>query len=238
MATEIYTADVITLIDGTEIEIGPLKIKYMREFMRLFEGVKSSSDDMEAIDNLVLCTVAMMKQFYPSIKNIEDLEDSMDLPTVYKILDVAAGIKIKDDAEENNEVKSQAVESGSTWDELDLAVLEAEVFLIGIWKDYNELETSLSMPELMATLKSKRELDYQEKKFLAAIQGVDLEANSQKANAWEEMKARVFSRGGTSDPNDVVALQGANATKAGFGIGMGLGYTSVAAGEQPFGKKK
>ena len=238
MATEVYDAAVVSLVDGTEIEISPLKIKYMREFMRAFEGVKSSANDTEAIDNLVICSVIMMKQFCPSIKTVEDLEDNLDLPTIYKVLDVAAGIKIKPDAKENNEVKEQATESGSTWDELDLAVLEAEVFLLGIWKDYNELETSLSMPELMVTLKSKRDLDYQEKKFLAAIQGVDLEKNADKSNAWEEMKARVFSRGGTSDPNDVVALQGANATKAGFGIGMGLGYTSVANGEQPFGKKK
>lgn len=238
MATKIYDAATVSLVDGTELEITPLKIKYMREFMNAFEGVKSSKNDNEAIDNLVICSVIMMKQFYPQIKTVDDLEDLVDLPTVYKILDVAAGIKIKPDAEEKQEVKSQATESGSTWDELDLAVLESEVFLLGIWKDYNDLETSLSMPELMATLKSKRDLDYQEKKFLAAIQGVDLEKNTDKSNAWEEMKARVFSRGGTSDPNDVVALQGANASKAGFGIGMGLGYANVANGEQPFGKKK
>jgi hypothetical protein len=68
---------------------------------------------------------------------------------------------------------------------------------LGIWKDYEELELALSMPELLATLTSKRDLDYQEKKFLAAIQGVDLDKQSGKsnANAWEEMKARVFSGG-------------------------------------------
>jgi hypothetical protein len=38
------------------------------------------------------------------------------------------------------------------------------------------------------------------------------------------MKARVFSRGATDDANDVLSLQGPKAKKAGFGIGMGLGY--------------
>jgi hypothetical protein len=38
------------------------------------------------------------------------------------------------------------------------------------------------------------------------------------------MKARVFSGGATSDSNDVLSLQGQNARKAGFGIGMGLDY--------------
>jgi hypothetical protein len=41
------------------------------------------------------------------------------------------------------------------------------------------------------------------------------------------MKARVFSGGATSDSNDIIALQGINAQKAGFGIGMGLSYEVV-----------
>jgi hypothetical protein len=107
--------------------------------------------------------------------------------------------------------------------------LESEVFLLGIWKNYDELETSISMPELLTTLNAKRELDYQEKKFLAAMQGVDLDKQSGKsdANAWEEMKARVFSKGRTSDPKDIVSLQGQNAINAGFGIGMGLSYERI-----------
>jgi hypothetical protein len=85
------------------------------------------------------------------------------------------------------------------------------------------------MPEIIAILSSKRDLDYQEKKFFAAIQGVDLDKQSgkNKGNEWEQMKARVFSRGGTSDPNDVLSLQGQNAAKAGFGIGMGLDYKKL-----------
>ena len=38
------------------------------------------------------------------------------------------------------------------------------------------------------------------------------------------MKARVFSGGKATDSNDVLALQGVTAQKAGFGIGMGLDY--------------
>jgi hypothetical protein len=39
---------------------------------------------------------------------------------------------------------------------------------------------------------------------------------------WEEIKARAFSDGKTSNPNDIMSLQGAAAEQAGFGIGMGL----------------
>jgi len=229
MATTIYKSDIIHLFDGTELEITPLKIKYLREFMIAFDKVKTTKNDDEAIAALVECVRICMKQYHPPIsKSIEDIEDSIDLQTIYTVLDIAAGIKINKKSEEP--VKDQAEKSGDTWETLDLAKLESEVFLLGIWKDYRELELSLSMPELMATLEVGRELDYTEKKFMAAIQGVDLDKESGKEKGqqeWEDMKARVFSGGQTSDSNDVLSLQGPNAQKLGFGIGMGLDYEDL-----------
>jgi len=229
MATTVYQSKNINLMDGTELEIIPLKIKYLREFMEAFEDVKNSKNDDEAIDYLVECVRIAMKQFYPKIsKSKSDIEDNLNMPTIYKILDISAGIKINQKSEET--VKNQATDSGSSWSELDLAKIESEVFLLGIWKDYKDLEESLSMPEIMITLSSKRELDYEEKKFLAAIQGVDLDSNSESGKGqkeWEDMKARVFSGGATGDSNDILALQGVNAQKAGFGIGLGLEYENL-----------
>ena len=221
----VYESTTIKLVDNTEVYITPLKIKFLREFMEAFEKLDSISDNEDAVGVLAECARIAMKQYYPSIKTIEDLEDNLDMPTVYRIIDIAAGIKVNEDKSEP--VKEQAQSSGETWKTLDLVGLESEVFLLGIWKDYEELESSLSMPEITAILSSKRDIDYQEKKFLAAIQGVDLDKKNQKNNAWEEMKARVFSGGGTSDPNDVLALQGQTAAKAGFGIGMGLDYKKL-----------
>lgn len=233
MATEIYKIEKINLIDGTELEIIPLKIKYLREFMVTFDAIRVTNNDQEAILVLSECVRICMKQYYPVIsKKIADVEDNLDLPTVYKILNVAAGIKVDKKSEEP--VKDQATESGPSWETLDLAKLESEAFLLGIWKDYQELEESMSMPELMTTLSSKRELDYQEKKFLAAIQGVDLDANQKGSDGkqrgqqeWEDLKARVFSGGKAKDGNDILALQGPAAEKAGFGIGMGLDYDDL-----------
>jgi hypothetical protein len=229
MATTIYKSEIVYLFDGTELEIVPLKIKYLREFMQAFENVKGTKNDDEAIAALVECVRICMKQYYPTISGTtDDVEDNIDMPTIYKVLDVSAGIRINKKSEET--VKDQALESGSSWGDLDLAKLESEVFLLGIWKDYQELELSLSMPELMATLEVSRELDYAEKKFMAAIQGVDLDAESGKGKGqqeWEDMKARVFSKGQTSDSNDILSFQGPKAQKAGFGIGMGLDYENL-----------
>jgi len=224
MATKIYETKKISLIDDSTIVAAPLKIKYLREFLETFEKIKEANTDDESIEVLARCALVAMQQYCPSIKTIEELEDSLDLPTIYEIIDIAAGIKINEKSEDT--VKTQAVESGSTWETLDLAKLESEVFLLGIWKDYNELESSLSMQELTATLQIKRELDYSDKKFSAAMQGVDLDKNSGSGNEWEDMKARVFSKGKTTDGKDILALQGVNAEKAGFGIGMGLDYES------------
>jgi hypothetical protein len=229
MATTIYKSKVVYLFDGTELEVIPLKIKYLREFMLVFNDIKNTKNDDEAVEVLVRCVRVCMKQYYPKISNsVEEVEDNVDMPTIYNILDVAAGIRINKKSEEP--VKDQAIDSGETWENLDLAKLESEVFLLGIWKDYQELESSLSMPELMATLEVSRELDYTEKKFLAAIQGVDLDGETNKDKGqkeWEDMKARVFSKGKSIDGSDILALQGPNAQKAGFGIGMGLDYEDL-----------
>jgi len=227
MATKIYETAYVHLIDETELYLTPLKIKYLREFMEAFENIKSANNDEDAIIALVECARVAMKQYYPQIRTIEDVEDNFDLQSIYTILDIAGGIKIKDSSEEP--VKEQAVESGASWETFDLVSLESEVFLLGIWKDYEELESCLSLPELTEILNTKRDIDYNEKKFLAAMQGVDLDKQTGKEDEidpWEAMKARVFSGGNATDPNDIVSLQGVNAARAGFGIGNGLTYES------------
>ncbi len=87
------------------------------------------------------------------------------------------------------------------------------------------------MPELTHLLSAKREKENDERKFFAAIQGIDLDKNSNSDRGqkeWEDMKARVFSRGQTKDSNDITSLQGHSAQRVGFGIGMGIDYASVS----------
>jgi len=90
------------------------------------------------------------------------------------------------------------------------------------------------MPELVATLNAARESEQQKQKFLAAIQGIDLDKSSKSGGQkeWEDLKARAFSGGKANDSDDVLSLQGINAQQAGFGIGMGLEYSDLK-GEEP-----
>jgi hypothetical protein len=224
MATTVYNVKNIQTFDDRVIEVSPLKIKWLREFMEIYETLKDSNNDQEAIDLLVECTRICMKQFAPDLSiSSEIVEDNFDLQTVYSILETAAGIIKKEDKDED--IKNNVQESGTPWSNLDLASLESEAFLLGIWKDYQELEMSISMPELASLLESKRKLEYEEKKFLAAIQGVDLEKNNEEEDAWTKLKNKVFN-GGRKD-NDILTFQGQKAAQAGFGIGMGLDYEKI-----------
>jgi hypothetical protein len=107
---------------------------------------------------------------------------------------------------------------------LDLAKYESEVFLLGIWKNYDELEENMSMPEIFATLNAVRENNYDNRKFFAALKGIDLDESSGKNTTWEDIKARAFSGGLAKDSSDILALSGKNAQMEGFGIGQGLTY--------------
>ena len=226
MATKIYESGYIELSDGIRLHITPLKIIYLRDLMDEFNAFKEAVSEDDTINMLLECGAIAMRQYYPSIKTAEELADNIDVDTLYDLLDLSAGIKLKNKEQTEDTPQKQVSDNPPGWDSMDLATLEAEAFLLGIWKDYEELERSLSLPELMSTLNAKRDADYNEKKFFAAIQGVDLDAQSGKkeADPWEAMKARVFSGGATDNPDDILALQGQNAQKAGFGIGMGLGY--------------
>jgi hypothetical protein len=180
MATEVYSVKTITLLNNISFDASPLKIKYLRSFMNKFVLMDNVKNDLEAIEVLSECTKIAMQQYMPHLS--ETIEDFIDLDILYEIIGQAAGIKINDKSEKT--VKEQTEEKGQSWFDLDLAKLESEAFMLGIWKNYEELESSLSIPELMAVIGSKRELDYEEKKFLAAIQGVDIDKGANKQNEW------------------------------------------------------
>jgi len=234
MPTKIYDIAYIKTIYGKSIEVSPLKIKYMRQFMDKFDLVKTAQDEDEIIDILTECATIAMRQFYPEIDTVEKFEDYFDLKTMYKIVEHAGGIKMND--EDLEEAEQQPQDTGSSsksgWEDLDLNKLESEAFLLGIWKNYDELESSICLAELMSILEQKREMDYQDKKFTASLKGIDLDEASgvKQEDPWEAMQARVQSKLsgiGNGNPNDITALQGIKAQQAGFGIGLGLDYEVV-----------
>jgi len=93
MATTVYEPQKLTLMDGTEISVRPLKISLLRPFMAKFEGVAAVADDnAKSMTLLIECVQIAMKQYKPELaEDIEKLEEVLDLPTVYKIVEAASG---------------------------------------------------------------------------------------------------------------------------------------------------
>ena len=100
MATTVHEAHTIKLIDGTEITLRPLKISLLRKFMKKFEGIAAVVDNNEkSIDLLMECVVIAMEQYAAGLSvDLANLEENIDLPTVYQIVEVASGIPLSEAA--------------------------------------------------------------------------------------------------------------------------------------------
>jgi hypothetical protein len=98
MATSVYETVDIELLDGTKIKMRPLKISLLRDFMTKFENIADVADSNENSMNLLIdCVQIALKQYAPEIaEDRARVEDVFDLPTVYKVIEVAAGIKLDD----------------------------------------------------------------------------------------------------------------------------------------------
>lgn len=96
MATSVYETVEIELLNGSKIKMRPLKISLLREFMKKFETISEVADSNDdSMDLLIDCVQIAMKQYDPEIaSNREVIEDIFDLPMVYKVIEVAAGIKM------------------------------------------------------------------------------------------------------------------------------------------------
>lgn len=98
MATTVFQAETVNLIDGTEITVRPLKISLLRPFMTKMQGIEKVAEDNEkSMTLLIECVQIAMKQYKPELSDdITKLEELLDLPTVYRIIEAASGVKLGD----------------------------------------------------------------------------------------------------------------------------------------------
>lgn len=107
MATTVNEEKEITLIDGTKINVRPLKISLLRPFMKKFEGIADVAEDNDKSMSLLMeCVQIAMQQYKPEIAtDLTALEENLDLPTVYQIVEEASGIKLTEAASLLNNLK-------------------------------------------------------------------------------------------------------------------------------------
>ena len=80
------------------------------------------------------------------------------------------------------------------------------------------------MPELIQTFKSMQKTEDEKRKFLASLQGVDLNSEQEtEGPTFDDIRRRALGVNAKGD--DILSLQGKLASEAGFGIGAGLGYS-------------
>lgn len=90
--------------------------------------------------------------------------------------------------------------------------------MIGNWKNIEHLEEEINLPELMAFIEQKRKDEYEHRKFLAAMQGVDLDkAAKSQDERLEAVKRRAEARlaGGEAE------LERKELTDLGFAVEAG-----------------
>lgn len=70
------------------------------------------------------------------------------------------------------------------------------MLLLGIWRNVEDLEDSLSLPELEVILTASRKKEERHHEFLAAIQGIDLHANDNNdaKERFDEVQRRVEAK--------------------------------------------
>lgn len=67
--------------------------------------------------------------------------------------------------------------------------------LMGHWKNFEELEDSLSLEEIQVLLDAQRKAEFQKQKFAAALKGVDLpDPEAQDVPTFEDVKRRAEAR--------------------------------------------
>lgn len=96
MATKVYETVELELLDGRNITVKPLNLKNLREVMKEWQKAAEAENEDDFLDVLIQCTSIAFRQFAPDLATKEQLEEAVDLQTMYKVLEVAADIKLND----------------------------------------------------------------------------------------------------------------------------------------------
>ena len=113
MANTVYDTKEIQLQDGKEVELKPLPLGLLKKLMKAWQEVANSETEDDIFDVYVNCSgICLSKSFKDDFEKTlevdsdgvfhvaddyrEHLEDILDMPTIYEILDVCGGLKLND----------------------------------------------------------------------------------------------------------------------------------------------
>lgn len=99
-ATTVYETVDIVLQNNDEVTIRPLDLKRLRRVMKVIEEMNSDTakegvgeNDGDNLSFLIAATkICLEKQLPDLVKDEEAFDEALDLPTIWKVLEVGAGI--------------------------------------------------------------------------------------------------------------------------------------------------
>ncbi len=103
MATTVYEVLDLELQDGTEVRVRPLDLKRLRKVMKVIEEMNdvvpenedAEPDEGDNLKFLIKATkICLEKQLPDLVKDNDKFEETLDVPTIWKILEVSAGISM------------------------------------------------------------------------------------------------------------------------------------------------
>lgn len=100
MPTTVYETVEIKLSNDQAITVKPLTIKYLKKFLAVVKKLQDSSVKTEddAMEIFIEAGMVCMEQFAPDLAaDKEKFEDTIEIPTLMKILEVAGGLKLNND---------------------------------------------------------------------------------------------------------------------------------------------
>lgn len=84
------------MADGSKVELRPLPIRRLKVFMTTLDTLSEVKDEEESLDKLLELSRVCLAGIRAEQANSEDLDDILDLPTCYKIIEVCGGVKLND----------------------------------------------------------------------------------------------------------------------------------------------
>lgn len=113
MANTVYDTKEIVLQGGKQVELRPLPIGLLKKLMKAWGEVSSAQTEDDIFEVYINCSgICLSREFSEDFeKPLEvdkdgvtrvseeyhaHLEDIMDMPTIYEVLDVCGGLKLND----------------------------------------------------------------------------------------------------------------------------------------------
>ena len=96
ISNEVFNREEVSLFDGTTISLRPLAIKPLKNFIKEAEKLDDLKDQMEVLDALFSLAKVCLVGIGSELGKREDLDELLDMETVYKIIEVCGGVKLND----------------------------------------------------------------------------------------------------------------------------------------------